>query len=106
MKIRRGRIVVSAGAIGFVAVVALVVASQLRSSPGGTGENLEWLLSYSLLLGFPVSLLASLLRPLGSPLVIRVALLITVPLNWGLWAFALASVMSFFQQSKGTKVEG
>lgn len=99
MTIRPGRVALYAGIAGLAAAIALVVVAATRSSPGGAGENLEWLLSYLLLLGFPVSLAASLLRPLGSPTVIRVAMVLSVAVNWGLLGYLVAKLLTFWKRS-------
>jgi putative effector of murein hydrolase LrgA (UPF0299 family) len=99
MTIRPWRVALYAGIAGLAAALTLVVVAATRSNPVAAGENLEWLLSYLLLLGFPVSLVASLLRPLGSATVIRVAMVLSVAVNWGLLGYLVAKLLTLWKRS-------
>lgn len=75
------------GVLGLIISVALIVVAATRTSPGGAGENLMWLSTYSAIWGFPLSLLWSPFTGFLSDLSAAGAyglLLMTIPANWAL----------------------
>ena len=93
MTIRPFRIALWVGAFALAVALTLLLVSLLRTSPEDPGGNIEWLLSYLLLLGFPTSLVVALLGYTGaSAWVVLTAMIAAVALNWGLAGFLLASI--------------
>jgi hypothetical protein len=75
--------------IGIIVVLVLIVMAASRSSPGGSGENLMWLLTYSTVWGLPTSLawspFVAFVPTTDAPsYVIYTLLILMVPLNWAL----------------------
>jgi hypothetical protein len=74
---------------------------------GGThdkgGESIEWLANYLALAGFPLSLLASYLIPviewLHAPVLMPVALVLGVAINWGAIGYLGAWLLRALRQS-------
>jgi hypothetical protein len=99
---RPARIGVWAGGAALLVGLVLLLVSLGRESPGGAGENIQWLLSYLLLLGFPTSLLVGGLHPLGvSPVVVRVAMVLALAANWAVVAYVVAKLVQLLRRRPG-----
>lgn len=89
MQITPWRLATVTGIAGLTAALVLTLIAAMRPNPLGPGEGVAWLLSYWLLLGFPLSLavglLGPLLGPLGAPpVLVQVLMILAVALDWAL----------------------
>jgi hypothetical protein len=100
MNIRPARVAALGAGAGALVAVVLLAVSMLRSSPGGPGENFEWLLAYVSLLGFPTSLAPSLLVQTDSPLLVYGATLLALPANWALLTYIAARAFTTIKDKK------
>lgn len=85
MKINPRTGAIMGGAIGAVITLIIIIIAVTRTSPGGTGENIMWLVTYSVIWGLPISLLWSPFTGylFQIPSTVGYALLlISIPLNW------------------------
>lgn len=83
------------GALALVVSISLVVfAYSFKESPRGVGENIEWLRSYLLLLGLPVSLIVVLLIPAVAVTIaapwLNAAMVAAVTINWMVLGYVAA----------------
>jgi hypothetical protein len=89
------------GFAGLLMSIALIVVSVLRHG-AGRGENIEWLLSYLLLIGFPITVAAGYLRPiinwLNAPLLVTVTMVLAVIVDWALVGFLIGVAVRAFQR--------
>jgi len=72
-------------ATGAVIALIIIVIAVTQTSPGGAGEDLTWLVTYSVIWGLPISLLWSPLTGYLSQVPATLGytlLLISIPLNW------------------------
>lgn len=93
MSIRPIRIAAYASLVALTGSSVLWLVSLGRQSPGGTGENMQWMLSYLLLAGFPTTLAVAPLHALAGPGLIRVAMVLAVVVNWAIVAYLAALIL-------------
>jgi hypothetical protein len=83
-----GRGLVGGAVAGTLVLLVLAVAKARLSSPGGSGEDLEWFQIMAVIAGLPLSLVWEMATHASERMSNRVAwqamVLVTVPLNWAL----------------------
>jgi hypothetical protein len=94
------------GLAGLVIALIFLLASHFRQSPLGPGENIEWVLTALLILGYPTSLAAVVLHPMGAgPTLVSVVMILAVALNWALLGFLAAILMHWIRSALRSSTE-
>ena len=104
MTIRPARLALYAGLAAFGAAMVLAIIAAMRESSGGAGENIEWFLSYLLVIGFPTTLVVAVMRPVFGmldvgPVIAWLAMILAVTLNWVLIAYGVTKVVALVGQA-------
>lgn len=87
---------------GIALAVALGIASAIRRSPGGAGENVMWLDTYAAILGAPLSLLvAAIQMRVGAVAAQSAVVLAVIPINWAVVGYVVGWILQLFGRRGG-----
>jgi len=103
MAFRPTRVAMYGGLAALLVSLVLVALSTVRASPGGTGDNIEWLLSWLLILGFPTTLLAAALRAVGSSAIVLVGMMLASIVNWSAIAYVAAMLVGVLRRRQSER---